>query len=136
MTKVKVAGVGDLCDGATRRVDANGRPLLLSRFEGQFFAIDAICSHAGGRLEDGDFEGRCVVCPIHSAVFDLTTGKVSPETHWATGVEAFSVTTTEDGLFVEIEDRGEKETVVDKTTPSLHSGTCPFSGSTAGIDFD
>jgi nitrite reductase/ring-hydroxylating ferredoxin subunit len=81
MAKVKVAGLMDLSEGHTLRVDANGRPLLLSCFDGQFFAIDAICSHAGGRLEDGDFEGRCVVCPIHSAVFDLTTGKVSPETH-------------------------------------------------------
>jgi cytochrome P450/nitrite reductase/ring-hydroxylating ferredoxin subunit len=136
MAKVKVAGLMDLFEGHTLRVDANGRLLLLSCFDGQFFAIDAICSHAGGRLEDGDFEGRCVVCPIHSAVFDLTTGKVSPETHWATELEAFCVTTTEDGLFVEIEDRGEKETAVEGTTPSSHSGTCPFSGSTAGIDFD
>jgi cytochrome P450/nitrite reductase/ring-hydroxylating ferredoxin subunit len=135
MAKVRVARVTEVAEGGTLRVDAAGRPLLLSRFDGQFFAIDAICSHAGGRLEDGDFENRCVRCPIHSAVFDLTTGKVRPETNWASDLETLLVTAEGESLFVEIEDQPEDSTRAQGAVRSA-STTCPFSGAEAGIDFD
>jgi cytochrome P450/nitrite reductase/ring-hydroxylating ferredoxin subunit len=135
MAKVRVANVADVDEGGTLRVDAAGRPLLLSRFDGQFFAIEAVCSHAGGRLEDGDFRSCCVVCPIHSAVFDLTTGKVQPETNWASDLESFHVTAEGESLFVEIGSETEKPTGVQSTARS-ESAACPFSAADAGIDFD
>jgi cytochrome P450/nitrite reductase/ring-hydroxylating ferredoxin subunit len=135
MAKVRAANVSDVGEGGTLRVDAGGRPLLLSRFDGQFFAIEAICSHAGGRLEDGDFQGRCVVCPIHSAVFDLTTGQVRPETNWASDLESFLVTAEGEGLFVELGSNTEKRTGAHSTARS-ESAACPFSAAEAGIDFD
>jgi nitrite reductase/ring-hydroxylating ferredoxin subunit/uncharacterized membrane protein len=38
--------------------------------------IGARCSHRGGPLEQGDFEGGCVTCPWHHSRFDLRTGAV------------------------------------------------------------
>ncbi|MBV8771178.1 MAG: cytochrome P450 [Deltaproteobacteria bacterium] len=132
--KIRAARVTDMPEGATLRVDANGRPLLLSRFDGQFFAIDAICSHAGGRLEDGELEGRCVVCPIHSAAFDLTTGKASPDTDWASDLDTFQVTAADDWLFVEVE--SERGTETARLTASPEPDAHPSSAAAAGIDFD
>ncbi|MBV8362654.1 MAG: Rieske 2Fe-2S domain-containing protein [Deltaproteobacteria bacterium] len=134
--KIRVARVNDLSEGSTLRVDANGRPLLLSHFDGRFFAIDAICSHAGGRLEDGELEGRCVVCPIHSAVFDLTTGKVSADTDWASDLDTFPVTTAEDWLFVEVEPDEQTKTAAQRISASAQSVVRPCSAAAAGIDFD
>ncbi len=135
MAKVRIGTIDDLAEGQTVRVDANGRPLLLSRFDGQFFSVDAICSHAGGRLEDGDFQGRCVTCPIHSAVFDLTTGKAHPETDWAPDLESFPVIAEGVELFVEIGTETGVSAASNSSAP-LSSGTCQFAAAAAGIDFD
>jgi nitrite reductase/ring-hydroxylating ferredoxin subunit len=80
MPRLRVATVSEIDEGRLLRVDAEGRPLIISRTDGKFGAIEAICSHAGGRLEDGEIENGCVVCPVHGAIFDLVTGKVSRET--------------------------------------------------------
>jgi cytochrome P450/nitrite reductase/ring-hydroxylating ferredoxin subunit len=102
MTKIRVASVNELEEGRVLRVDPGGRPLLLSQFDGRFYAIEAICSHAGGRLEDGEIVNRCVICPIHGAIFSLATGKVAPETNWASNLEAFAVEVIGIELFVEL----------------------------------
>ncbi|KAL5020049.1 hypothetical protein ScPMuIL_002941 [Solemya velum] len=53
--------------------------LALFYNEGKFYAMEAWCSHMGGPLYLGDLEdygGSChVMCPWHSYMFDLTTGK-------------------------------------------------------------
>jgi cytochrome P450/nitrite reductase/ring-hydroxylating ferredoxin subunit len=129
--KVKTAGLNEVHADRILRVDVEGRPLLLSRRGERCFAIDAICSHAGGRLEDGEIHDGYVVCPIHGATFDLATGKASPETGWASDLDSFPVTVEGDALFVEIAARA--------TTPAAHAargGACPWSGMSKGMDFD
>ena len=46
-------------------------------------AAACICSHAGGPLHEGTFEGCYVQCPWHDSVFDLRSGNVrhGPSTH-------------------------------------------------------
>src|SRR6516164_4135443 len=121
--KVQAAKVNDVRDGYALRIDAGARPLLLSRQGQRFFAIDAICSHAGGRLEDGAIQHGCVTCPIHGAVFDLATGKASPETAWASDLDTFPVTSEKDAIFVEIEER----TAALNAEPA-NDGACPWLG--------
>lgn len=143
MPKVTVASVDEIGEGRTLRVDAEGRPILVSRINGRFSAIEAICSHAGGRLEDGEIECGCVVCPIHEAIFDLTTGKVSPETDWASDLQAFQVTVEDGHLTVEVPTRAQAAAVPysgnvsDTVATHNESGSCPYySGTAHGIDFD
>ena len=131
MAKIRVASADELGEERTLRVDAQGRPLLISRIGGRLGAIEAICSHAGGRLEDGDIEGGCVVCPIHGAAFDLITGKASPDTAWASDIEAFPVAVEGTDIFVEM-----ALGASDQAAPAQPPGECPFSGAAAGIDFD
>lgn len=59
-----------------QRFDVEGKPVLLLRHEGQLLAISAVCSHAGGPLEEGKFDATCVECPWHHSVFDLRDGSV------------------------------------------------------------
>jgi nitrite reductase/ring-hydroxylating ferredoxin subunit/uncharacterized membrane protein len=67
---------GDLREGQPWRMDVEGNPVLLYRKAGEIYAIGAVCSHAGGPLEEGKFEGTCVQCPWHDSVFDLRDGSV------------------------------------------------------------
>ncbi|MBZ0302599.1 MAG: Rieske (2Fe-2S) protein [Anaerolineae bacterium] len=55
---------------------AESIPVLLYREGEAIDAIGAVCSHAGGPLEDGSFADGCVECPWHNSVFDLRDGHV------------------------------------------------------------
>lgn len=138
MSKVRVAAIDQVGEGRILRADANGRPLLLSRIEGRFAAIDAICTHAGGRLEDGDVENGCVICPVHAAIFDLATGKVSPQTDWAADLRAYPVTVDGDELFVEIAE-SERAPAGDRpgrSEAASAAAACAHAAAAKGLDFN
>lgn len=66
----------DLPQRAPERVEVEEVPVLLYRDGTDIFAIGAVCSHAGGPLDEGMIEGECVRCPWHDSVFDLRDGSV------------------------------------------------------------
>jgi nitrite reductase/ring-hydroxylating ferredoxin subunit/uncharacterized membrane protein len=72
-----VGACADFPEGEMRRVSAAGMPALVVRRAGRRYAIAAVCSHAGGPLEEGALDGLCVTCPWHGSVFSIETGRVS-----------------------------------------------------------
>jgi nitrite reductase/ring-hydroxylating ferredoxin subunit len=66
----------ELPERTPKRVDVAGAPVLLYRYQGQVYAMGAVCGHDGGPLEQGTFEGYCVTCPLHQSVYDLRDGSV------------------------------------------------------------
>ena len=142
MPRVKVATIDQVREGTVLRADALGRPLLLSRINDRFHAVDAICSHAGGRLEDGDVADGCVVCPVHAAIFNLANGKASATTPWAPDLESFRLTADGNDLFAELpETPSSARKNVSATAPSslpdeAAGAACPFSGAPHSIDFN
>jgi nitrite reductase/ring-hydroxylating ferredoxin subunit len=52
--------------------------VLVTLVDGTPCAIEDSCNHAGASLAEGgrDDSGRCVVCPMHGYLFELTTGKL------------------------------------------------------------
>jgi nitrite reductase/ring-hydroxylating ferredoxin subunit/uncharacterized membrane protein len=69
-------GSGELPQRTPKRVIVADVPVLLYRDGAEIFAIGAVCSHAGGPLDEGSIEDRCVRCPWHDSVFDLRDGSV------------------------------------------------------------
>ncbi len=49
--------------------------IAIARTEGQFFAIEDICTHDGAELAGGEIEGTEIICPRHGARFCLRTGQ-------------------------------------------------------------
>lgn len=87
----KVANKKDLNEGSLLRVDVKDKPLLLTMVKGKVYAMDAVCSHEGGPLEEGTLEGYELKCPWHYAVFDVRNAKVSDQTTWATDLNSYPV---------------------------------------------
>jgi nitrite reductase/ring-hydroxylating ferredoxin subunit len=79
----KVANKRDIKEGGLLGVELEGNNIALAMINGQVFAIDAVCSHQGGPLEEGNLDGYNLTCPWHYAVFDVRNGKVSDRTVWA-----------------------------------------------------
>jgi glycine betaine catabolism B len=73
------------------RVDLIGKPIVLSKVNGKVYAMDAVCSHEGGPLEEGTLEGYELKCPWHYAIFDVRNAKVSEQTVWATDLQSYPV---------------------------------------------
>jgi 3-phenylpropionate/trans-cinnamate dioxygenase ferredoxin subunit len=69
-----VAKKSEIAPGTTKRVVAGGTEILLCNVEGSIYAIEDVCTHDGAPLDQGELEGKCVVCPRHGANFDVTTG--------------------------------------------------------------
>jgi nitrite reductase/ring-hydroxylating ferredoxin subunit/uncharacterized membrane protein len=66
----------DLPDDSPAAVEAEGRQILLYRHRGRLYAIDNICTHAGGLLSRGPVDGLTVTCPLHGSRFGLADGCV------------------------------------------------------------
>src|SRR3979409_1816101 len=71
---VTVARVGELAAGQGRRVDVDGAPIVVFNLDGQYYAIEDVCTHDGGQLTGGIIEGAEIVCPRHGARFCIRTG--------------------------------------------------------------
>ena len=87
----KVANKDDLKEGDMLKVEINGKQIVLSMVEGKVYAIDEICTHEGGPLDEGELNGYDLKCPWHYAVFDVRNGKVSDATVWATNLNSYTV---------------------------------------------
>jgi nitrite reductase/ring-hydroxylating ferredoxin subunit/uncharacterized membrane protein len=65
-----------LPDDTPTAVEAEGRQIMLYRHDGTLYALDNICSHAGGLLSRGEVADMTVTCPLHGARFALADGCV------------------------------------------------------------
>ena len=66
-----------LPDDSPTAVEVEGRQIMLYRHRGTLYAIDNICSHAGGLLSRGPVADLTVTCPLHGSRFGLADGCVS-----------------------------------------------------------
>jgi len=74
---IAVTAVVDVPAGGWHEVDVNNTSILLININGEFYAIENLCTHDGGTLSDGHIEDYEVVCPRHGAKFCIKTGAVT-----------------------------------------------------------
>jgi nitrite reductase/ring-hydroxylating ferredoxin subunit len=73
------------------------------------YAMDNICTHRGGPLNEGELKGYNLKRPWHYAVFDVRNGRVSDTTVWATNLNSYPVKVEEtNGDILVNPDRGTK----------------------------
>ncbi len=72
---VRVVAVNDIPLGWYVKRAVGEHSVLLCRVGDAVYAVEDRCSHAGMPLEGGALSGRCIVCPMHGAEFDICTGK-------------------------------------------------------------
>ncbi len=108
MASVRACSTSDVPEGEVRVVQCGGRSLAVSNIDGEFHAIDNVCTHDDGPLGEGGLKNGRVICPRHGAAFDAKTGKVLtlPAVH---DVSSYAVTIDGDGVFIDCGDDGETE---------------------------
>lgn len=73
---IPAARLDDIPPGGLRRVEIEGRLILLARVADQVYAADDDCTHISGPLDQGELDGYVLTCPIHLARFDIRDGSV------------------------------------------------------------
>jgi 3-phenylpropionate/trans-cinnamate dioxygenase ferredoxin subunit len=72
---VAVARAEELAPGTWRVADVDGTQVVVFNLDGEFYAIEDVCTHDGGQLTGGHVEGAEIVCPRHGARFCIRTGE-------------------------------------------------------------
>ncbi len=76
MGKIIIGKTSDIPVGKMQKVTADGKEILVINMDGNYYAIDDTCSHAGASLAEGKLEGAVVTCDWHGAKWDCKTGKL------------------------------------------------------------
>jgi nitrite reductase/ring-hydroxylating ferredoxin subunit len=81
----KVSGAGEFVktvssdrvgENAMTDVRIQGRKIILTRYNGMLYAIDAACPHAAADLSRGSLRGWQICCHEHDYCFDLRSGRI------------------------------------------------------------
>lgn len=78
-----------------------GTEVLLCHCDGEIFAIEDVCTHDGGELDQGELEGCRIMCPRHGAYFDVKTG-AALTLPAVLPVPTYVVTVAGDDIYVEV----------------------------------
>jgi 3-phenylpropionate/trans-cinnamate dioxygenase ferredoxin component len=69
-----VAKAADVPPERVRVFVVGDHDVAVCNVNGAFYAIDDLCTHDGGALDQGELEGDEIECPRHGARFDVRTG--------------------------------------------------------------
>jgi enolase-phosphatase E1 len=100
-SKQPIAKKSAIPPGTTQRVVTGDSVVLLCNVAGEIYAVEDLCTHDGGALDQGLLEDCRIMCPRHGAYFDVTTGAaltlpaITPLQTYPTHIEG-------DDIFVEM----------------------------------
>jgi nitrite reductase/ring-hydroxylating ferredoxin subunit len=91
----------ELAEGKMKGVRVKGKPILLTKVNGQVYAVSNLCPHAGCQLQGGILTGYVVMCPCHGWKFDVRNGQYQeiPQVK----LESYPCKTENGKIFVEIQ---------------------------------
>lgn len=73
---IDVVAESAMADGEHLVVDLDGYDVAVFKIDGQFYAIEDVCTHDGAEIASGELDGDEIVCPRHGARFCVKTGQV------------------------------------------------------------
>ena len=79
----------DLKEGAVSEAESASKKFAVVMQEGKVYVLSGECTHEGGPLGQGSMDKGELICPWHSGAFNVTTGKASENTPWATDATTY-----------------------------------------------
>ena len=61
----------DFKEGELVKTEVGDKSIVLGMIKDRIYAMDSVCSHQGGPLEEGWLEDYDLTCPWHQGVFDV-----------------------------------------------------------------
>jgi len=101
MGRIIVAKTNEIKPNQIKQVSIDGKDIVVINIDGNYFAINDTCTHAGGSLSEGKVEGSIITCDWHGAQFDCKSGKLVKFPAKINDLESFKVVIESDTIFVE-----------------------------------
>ena len=101
MGRFFVCKTTEIMPGQMKKVSVNGNEILVTNIDGNYFAIDDTCTHAGATLSEGKLEDSTITCDWHGAKFDCKNGKLIKFPGEINDLESYKVIVESDDVFVE-----------------------------------
>ena len=70
----EVAKTSDLNPGEVMYVEVGNDPVALINLDGEYFALNDMCTHEDAPLSDCEVIGDEIECPMHGGAFEIRTG--------------------------------------------------------------
>jgi nitrite reductase/ring-hydroxylating ferredoxin subunit len=102
MGKILAGKVSDITSGKMIMVSTDGKDILVTNVDGNYYAMDDTCTHAGASLSEGSLDGSTVTCPWHGSTWDCKTGKMIAFGVQLNDLSSYKVTVESDEIFVEV----------------------------------
>jgi nitrite reductase/ring-hydroxylating ferredoxin subunit len=101
MVQTRLCGLDVVPSGSIKQFTVKEREVLVINREGQYYCLDARCTHAGAPLAEGTLDGEVLTCPWHGSQFRITDGAVlrGPTTK---ELKTYSLLVRDDFLFIEV----------------------------------
>jgi len=99
---IDVSKQSELPVGERTVVQTDAGEIAVFNLNGEYYAIEDICSHDGGELASGKCEGDEIICPRHGARFCIKNGKaLTPPAY--EDIESFPVRVSDGMIQVDID---------------------------------
>lgn len=70
-----IAAIEEVPFGTKKAFQTPHEPIVIINLDGDFYAVQDLCTHDGGILSNGWLEKEDLVCPRHGAHFSVKTGE-------------------------------------------------------------
>ena len=102
MAKIVVGKASDVQEGKMVHITAGGKEIVITKLDGNYYAMDNICTHAGAELHEGELNNSELTCPWHGAKWDIKTGSLISFPQKLKPLQNHKVLIENDTLYVEI----------------------------------
>ena len=102
MGKIIVGNKSDFSLGKIKKVTIDGKDVLVANIDGNYYAINDTCTHAGASLSEGILDGAIITCGWHGAKFDCKTGKLSNFPVKIKDLNSYKVVVESENIFLEV----------------------------------
>ncbi len=102
MAKVVVGKTSEVQDGKLMHITAGGKEIVVTKLDGNYYAMDNVCAHAGADLHEGELNNNELTCPWHGARWDIKTGNLISFPQKLKPLQSHKISIEKDTLYVEI----------------------------------
>lgn len=102
MAKVVVGKTSEVQDGKLMHITAGGKEIVITKLDGNYYAMDSVCTHAGADLHEGELNNNELTCPWHGAKWDIKTGNLISFPQKLKPLQSHKISIDNDTLYIEI----------------------------------